>query len=229
MSATIHGEIPFPFQVQPERTIVERTDGTLEGTVDYVTTQEWAEYLPQLEQTHPDDRRLEIHTVERTVSVRGLMTCTAHFRGIKDDPTDTVISYIGSPDRESIETHPQFSTLAGTDKATAKNGAEWVSREGYAKQSFVGFNDPNNDLFGVQYYLKASTQITTTHWQTKVPRVERMRIVDSIAGFKKPTDVKNFLLIDTPYRQIGNLYQVSKIYLGSDVTGWNESVYPQAT
>lgn len=231
MSLIAHGDIPFPFQVQPDRTIIERTDGTLEGTVTYVTKKEWAPYLPRLEETHPDDNRLEIHTVEKTLNRVGLASATAHFRGLTDDPTTAVISYVGSPDRESIETHPNFTTLAGTQKSDAKNGAKWLLRQGDNETYYVfdGFRDSDNELFGVEYYLKASTQVTTTHWQTAVPKVVRMKIVPSIDGFKKPADVKDFLLIDTPYRQIGNLYQVSKIYLGSDVSGWSTKVYPQAT
>lgn len=233
------GNVPFKYQVQPDRTIVENTDGTMDGSVVYVTRASYIDFLPELEDPHPDDDRLEMHTREITRTRHNLVTMTAHFRGLVDDPTEPVISYIGSPDRERVETHPDFTNFAGTSSSPA-NGALWVDYETNKPSTkntavFVGFTtNTSAELYGVEYYLAASTQITLTHWQTKVPVVQRMVIVQpedlekAVRGFKSPDDVTDYLLLDTPYRQIGNLYQVSKIYLGSRGGGWSETLYPQS-
>ena len=231
------GEIPFPYQVQPDRVINDREDGTMESTVEFITTVQWQWFLPVLGDYHPDDSRLELNTRELSYSTHGLVRMTGSYMGLREDPTDPILTYVGSPDREVIETHPDFATLAGTAEAPL-NGAIWVNKhtgllatknKDSKFQEFstnASTNEPTN-LTGVQYYLKPSTQVELTWWQTDVPTVERMKIVDDIKPFKAPDDVVNFLIVDTPYRQVGNFYQVSQIALGSGAGGWNEDLYPQ--
>ena len=43
--------------------------------------------------------------------------------------------------------------------------------------------------------------------------------------FYKPPNVKNYLLVDMPYRTQGNLYQVTEQYMGSSSGGWNRTIY----
>ena len=232
----IQGEIPFPYQVQPGRTITERDDGTLHSAVMFKTKEEWVDFLPEEGATHPDDRRLELFTREITRTTLGHVEMVGHFLGLKDDPTDKVISYTGPPDRERIETHPDFNDMAGTAESP-QNGALWWDqlRNGPADATsdsnyttFRGFvSNTNAEVYGVEYYLKPSTQVNLTWWQTDVPKVERMVIVDDIKPFPKPDGVENFLLVDTPFRQVGAHYQVTQILLGSGSGGWSETIYPQ--
>jgi len=43
--------------------------------------------------------------------------------------------------------------------------------------------------------------------------------------FLKPPNVKNYLLVDMPYRVQGSLYQVTEQYIGSAKGGWNKTIY----
>jgi len=103
------------------------------------------------------------------------------------------------------------------------NGAKFDDDTG----EFLGFFDQSiKDLFGVMHYLVPSTMVSLTYWQSTVPSLnKRMSIKSSISGFRKPTDVKNFLLLDIPYRQIGSFYQVTEQYLGSGPDGWSTKIY----
>jgi hypothetical protein len=230
-----NGELPITGQLLPNRTITERNDGTLEGVFVIRIDKANRAYLPEVGDTHPDDDRLEIHSIDYTVTQLGLLEAAFSCLGLVDDPTDPVISYTGTPDRESVVTHPDFvSVLAGRPSAP-KNGALFVHRV-HGRQTeddnlgqFESFStNVNSELYGVQYYLAPSTQITLTWWQTDTPTIERMKIIDKIDGdFKTPADVENFLILDTPYRQIGSHFQVTQIILGSGKGGWSELLYPQ--
>ena len=230
------GDIAFPYQVQPGWQVTERLDGTIEGTVDFVTKPEWADTLPEIGDPHPGDDRLEVHTLARSFDPLQRVRLTAHYLGLTEDPTDPVLSCVGSPDREAIETHPDFvSVLAGVPSAP-KNDAHFVSvhdrRQTVIDKDYLFSHFETNaaateSLAGIQYYLKASTQVELTWWQTKVPVVQRMVIVNDIKPFKKPDGVKDFLSVDTPYRQVGNHYQVTQIALGSGPGGWSQLLYPQ--
>jgi len=41
--------------------------------------------------------------------------------------------------------------------------------------------------------------------------------------------VKNFLLMDESYSQVGNFYQVTQSYLGSGDRGWDKDIYDKLT
>jgi hypothetical protein len=112
--------------------------------------------------------------------------------------------------------------LAGS-QSDPKNGAQFDNETG----EFLGFFDPSiADLFGAEYYLSASTAVSLTYWQNSTPSLRRrMSIVSSVPGFRKPSDCKNFLLLDFPYRQIGPFYQVTELYLGSGPNGWSKQLY----
>lgn len=219
-----HGELPAEGQLQPGFALTEHNDGTIQGHAVYITAAENILLLPQLEALHPQDNRCEITKRHLVWKANGLLEMTAEYFGIVEDPTDKQISYVGTPDRERIETHPDFATeLAGTLGAPL-NGADFDPTRG----NFRGFLDPENALFGVQFYLRATTQVTLTWWTATAPDLgRRMQIVDSVPPFKKPADVGDFLIIDLPYRKIGNFYQMTQLVLGSGEDGWNELVYPQ--
>lgn len=225
MSRTTHGTLPLGGAFQPNSRIVEENDGTIQGTGQWVIDHANLQYGPQLDDPHPQEPRAIITRRTITYGANAVDTIDCEFFGIIDDPTDNVISYIGSPDREAIFTHPDFvSTLAGTPDAP-KNGAEF-DKDGTFLDFRGGQGDGADELFGVRFWLKATSQITATYWTSDVPSItKRIEIVDKIDGFKAPDDVTDFLRIDTPYRQIGPFYQMSSIYLGSDESGWSQLIY----
>ena len=114
------------------------------------------------------------------------------------------------------------------------NGAQFETNEnadGDEYYQFLGFfpfknGGAYNGMTGVTSYLTAGTQVSVTYWTDKIPKLNnRMTIVQKIPGFTTPPDVGNFLLLDSPYRQVGSFYQVTDQYLGSGVAGWNALIY----
>jgi len=230
MARVIKGEIEDIF-IQPDRSINEKNDGTLEGQVVYKCQKEQESDLPVIGTPHPDTTLMECYNISKTHNSNGLITATASFFGLTASQTDPVISYSGGNNQEPIETHPDFITeLAGTSSAP-KNGAIFDDNGEFLRFG-GGAQDTNEPPFrGVEYYLTPSTQITLSYWTDKVPTLkDRLHIYDKISGvsgqeLKTPPDVENFLLLDTPYRQVGSYYQVTEQYLGSGPDGWNEKIY----
>ena len=226
--------------IQPDRSINEKNDGTLEGQVVYKCAKEDDFKLPQVGDEHPDDSRLECYNINKTHNSNGIITATASYFGLTASVTEPVISYSGAQNNEPIETHPDFvSELAGTVDAP-KNGAIFVDDAGDVEYgTFIKFGggteDTNTPKFqGTEYYLTPSTQITLSYWTDKVPQLKNRLFIYNDLGnipsrqFQVPPDVKNFLLLDTPYRQVGSFYQVTEQYLGSGKDGWNEKIYTRS-
>ena len=235
MSRTTKGDINGAVIIQPDRSISEKNDGTLEGQVIYKCDRSKISRLPRIGTTHPDDNRLECYNISRTYNSNGLVTATASFFGLISSTTDPVITYSGGQNNEAITTHPNFTDFAGTVDAPL-NGAVFETDTNAADYgSFIEFGggeDPDGPQFrGIEYYLTPSTMITLSYWTDKVPSLKnRLKIYSRIRGvssaeLKVPSDVEDFLLLDTPYRQVGSFYQVTEQYLGSGPRGWNEVVY----
>ena len=219
-------------EMQPNRTISEKEDGTLSGTVTWIGRQGFG---IRLGTSHPDDKRLE--AIERTITYLplGKQSIQVSYFGIKAYRTESQISYTGAQNQDAIETHPDFELFAGNGESP-RNGAQFVTEEnadGDEYYQFLGFfpfknGGAYNAFTGVSSYLTAGTQVSVTYWTANVPRLKkRMQIFGSIPGFATPPDVANFLLLDTPYRQVGSFYQVTEQYLGSGPAGFNKEIYQQ--
>ena len=209
--------------LQPGFTLTEKNDGTIDGTAVFECDTGDINNLPQMNAVHPLDSRAVIYN--RDITYMGLrkIQMTASYFGLVSRKTEPVISYVPNTDKEPIETHPLFQEFAGT-AASPINGAAFDPDT----DAFLGFFDPViKELFGATHYLVPSTMVEVSYWQNTVPSLQRrMSIRTSIQGFRKPTDVKDFLLLDIPYRQIGPFYQVSEQYLGSGPLGWSKILYP---
>lgn len=69
--------------------------------------------------------------------------------------------------------------------------------------------------------------VTESYWTCSQPKaIKVMDIVSNVPGYRKPTNVKNLLLVTAPIRQVGSHYQVSKNYLTSGPGGWKSWIYP---
>jgi hypothetical protein len=78
----------------------------------------------------------------------------------------------------------------------------------------------------VTAYVVPSIIVNYTYYTTVAPKVNRVgRIVSNLPEFNRPPNVKNYLLIAMPYRQIANVYAVTEQYLGSGEKGWNGQIY----
>lgn len=214
------------YAIQPNRSITEKNDGTLEGSVVLRCEKNKESQLPEIGDTHPDDDRLEMYQFSKVYQSTGIVEMTGSFFGLISSETEPEISYSGGQNNDPIDTHPSFEVFAGTPAAPL-NGAKFDADS----EEFIGFfesasaGEPN--FRGTQYYLTPSSLITLSYWTDSVPTLKkRMSVHDEVSGFKKPDDVKDFLLVDTPYRQVGSFYQVTEQYIGSGPNGINREIYP---
>lgn len=209
--------------IQPGYSLTEKNDGTIEGNVTFEADMAYVANLPRMKSAHPRDLRCEMYNREITYLPLKKVRLVASYFGLVGSKTEPVLAYTPSTDKEPIETHPLFTSFAGT-KAVPKNGAKFDRETG----QFLGFFNPAiEELFGVGHYLVPATMVSLTYWQSSVPSLaRRMSIRATIPGFRKPSDVKNFLLLDIPYRQIGSFYQVTEQLLGSGPRGWSKIIYP---
>ena len=217
--------------IQPNRTISEKEDGTLSGSVLWEGARDGTGSLPVIGDAHPDDVRLEMVEATFTFMPNDKVQVQGSYFGLNASTTVKVISYSGSQNQEAIETSPDFERFAGTGKAP-KNGAQFeafTNPEGEEYYQFLGFFQDDvgsSDFVGVSSYLTAGTQVSVTYWTDRQPKLnERMKIKSKIKGFSTPKDVEDFLYLDTPYRQVGSFYQVTEQYLGSGKRGWNKEIY----
>lgn len=221
MSLIIHGRIGT-YEIQPDYEITESDDGTLEGTVDFECDAANVSGLPRIGAAHPLFRQCEMYARKIKVMKNRKVRMTGSFFGLISNETKPVISTSPGVDRVAIEANPQFRTFAGT-QAAPLNGAAFDDETG----EFLGFFDPDvEDLFGVRHYFSSSETVTESYWTRSLPKaIKTMVIVPSIPGYRKPSNVKNLLLVTAPVRQVGSHYQVSKNYLTSGPNGWSPTIY----
>jgi hypothetical protein len=215
---------------QVDSSYVVKNDGTIEASLTFIVDKESISDFPAIDDDHPEDVRLQCYNRTLTYGNNNLVTCACSYFGIAVEgdtkKTEPVISYDAGTNQEPIETHPRWNLVGGTPGAP-KNGAQYDEDTG----QFLGFQgDDAGDLLGVQYYLTPSANFSMTYWTTGQPDLERrLKIVkDPEIGkklFPRIPTVKNFLMVDMPYRKIGNLYQVTEQYMGSGERGWNEEIY----
>jgi len=226
-------------QLQPGFEFVQKNDGTIEGTADW----DWPSWtnIPNLVgSNHPVNPRCECIASSILCLKNGKARITGSYFGLATPKTNPIINYTPNTDRDPITSHPDFFKIAGTDESP-KNGAKWI-RDVNGPGEFLGFVncDPNTGrlgtdgqftrktLLGVEYYMVPSTMVSVTYWQNSVPALQsRMTIVSKIPGFKAPPGVKEFMLLDTPYRQVGPFYEVTELYMGSGKYGFDRDIYPQ--
>ena len=208
--------------IQPNYKLTEKNDGTIEGNVTFECDIEFFANLPRMKSPHPRESRCEIYNREITYMGLRKVSLVASYFGLIASKTDPILAYAPNTDKEPIETSPLFEEFAGT-RSSPKNGARFDNDTG----EFLGFFDQSiKDLFGVAHYLVPATMVSLTYWQSSVPSLtRRMSIKTSIPGFRKPSDVKDFLLLDIPYRQIGSFYQCTEQYLGSGPNGFSKKIY----
>lgn len=236
MSLNIKGTIAT-YSRQPGSTVTEKNDGTLEGQVVFKGPSANEVIFPGIGSTHPFESRLECYQVDDVWGPNSELTRTASYFGLVSPTTDKVITVSGGQNNDPIETHPDFASFSASnplDKSTWINGATFdiASKENQDPTGeFLGFLKGGTaaelKFRGTQYYLTPATVVTLSWWSRSAPTLKpRMSIYASIPGLETPPDVADFLLIDTPYRQVGSHYQVTEQYIGSSDPGWNDIIYP---
>lgn len=209
--------------IQPNWTVNEDYDGLLTSQLVYEGDRAFAVSVPQINARHPYDSRLFVN--KRSIAYLGLqkIRATLDYIGIIYDPTPDIIEFPGGSGQDPIETHEDFEKkLAGTPSVPL-NGARFDAETG----EFLGFFDAANALVGTRSYIVRSITVNVSHYTFALPRAADIgRISEQFPpGIIVPGDVKNFLIVGMPYRQIGPLYHVTKQFLGSGRRGWNRKVY----
>lgn len=206
-----------------------KNDGTIEATTTYKTESQYIDSLPQVGDEHPEDSRIKCYERRITYDSLDLITCACSYFGIaakkQSDPT---FDYVGGVNSDPIETHNRFNNIAG-DSTTPQNGARFDEQT----NEFLGFAGADAGKFaGVSNFLTPAVNVNVTYWTTEKPDLSlRMKQYDvpEIGKdiFRKMPTVKNYLLVDMPYRQVGDLYQVTEQYMGSGDRGWIPKIYPK--
>ena len=224
--------------MQPDRKIAYKTDGTAEGVVEFWCKIQHISELPTIGSPHPDDSSLECHHMERTALKLNRVKIQCFYHGICftfGDISRPIIDYPGGVDTVPIQCNPKFADFAGTPSAPL-HGAFWrdpvtlKKSTDNVKSEFGGFIDPSDrEFFGVEHFFVNRPNVTRTYWTKIVPTLKQgMTIVDKIPDFINPPGIVNWLLLDTPYRQVGNSYQLTEQYKGAPEPGWSKKIYPQS-
>lgn len=234
-----HGTGANSIQIQPNRRIMEKNDGTMTGSVMFRSDASNVSSFPRTGTPHPDDGRLLLYSREFTFQSIGLVEMKGEYFGIWADPSPYVITWPGAGGRDPIETHPDFATFAGAPTTSTApdsqgyayglNGAKFRTDNDAAPYyyEFIGFTDPAfPEWYGVNGYLVAEPLLYVSYWTAKEPGIPKVgKIRRPPVSVKRPDNVKNWLLIGAPYRQIGDFFQVTEQYKGSGPNGWNEDIY----
>jgi hypothetical protein len=207
--------------LQPDSQVSIDRDGLMSGTAVF----DGDEAIVLINQpiigqsVHPKDSRLVCESVSVTWKRLGKASITANYIGLQSDPSIPRVEFAGGSGQEPIETHPDFTRFAGTANEP-KNGARFDDETG----EFLGFF--NGDFQGTTAYVVPSIIVNVTYYTSVVPNIKRIgRITSNLPNFQRPPNVKNYLLIAMPYRQIANVYAVTEQYLGSGEKGWNTQIY----
>lgn len=209
-------------KLQPGGEVSEDENGLLTGTCTFEGDRSYAGLVPRMGDLHPYDFRLTAY--KRQIAHIGAekIRATINYIGVSSDPTPMFIEHPGGSGQDPIQTHPNFAKFAGT-AAAPKNGAYFDPETG----DFVGFTDPNSKFFGTTSYIVPSVMVNLTFYSHYVPDLGYVgEVYDwTVPNLIPPPNVRDFLLLGMPYRQIGNLYQITHQILGSGPDGWNRSIY----
>ena len=219
--------------MQPDRAIIEKNDGLLEGSITFTAAvdnlESYDSPFPEIDEEHPDDDRLECYNLAYTFGTNSLVTCVASYIGIV--PKKFQVDYSASTNSEPIETHPLFENkLAGT-ASSPKNDAIFDEDT----EEFIGF--PKGKFQGVSHYLVPAATLSMSFWLDESPLLNALMSVypnpltsesrTNESGIKLPSKVGNWMLVSAPVRKVGNFWQVTEQWLASGEDGWNAKIYPK--
>ncbi|WP_395753319.1 hypothetical protein [Prosthecobacter sp.] len=208
--------------IQPDAEVSEDENGLLTGAVTFEGDRAYVAAVPAIGTLHPYDTRLTCYKRGISYIKTGKLKATLSYIGVSADPTPFFIEHPGGSGQDPIQTHPNFLDFAGTAD-DPKNGAYFDPDSG----EFVGFTDPSSRFFGTTAYIVPSVMVNLSFYTHYVPDLANVGEIYTwnIPNLIAPPNVKNFLLLGMPYRQIGNVFQVTHQVLGSGPSGWNNTIY----
>lgn len=224
--------------IQPGAKVTENDDGTLTGVAVWEGGAENLASAPRIGSPHPFNQKLECTSYELEGLTLGRARYTASYFGISNDTRR--VSYTAGVASEDIQLHSDFEKFAGTPKNPI-GGARWLPKvdpeSGEVYYEWLGFFNGENgadgdkdSLVGTNNYLSPSGTVEVSYYTSREPKMKRLATIhNKVKGWRKPEGIKNLLLTDMPYRQIGRShYQVTETYLASDEKGWNPKLYKSA-
>jgi len=236
MSLDIKGDERL--HLQTGASITENDDGTLTGTAVFIGAARFESFRPRMGDSHPFNPKCECTSISLETMTNDRVKVVCSYFGISNDTRR--VSYTAGVASEDVQLHPDFEKFAGTPTAP-KGGARWAERistydDGEEEEyyEFLGFfngksgtAEGKDSLVGTSNYLTPSGTVEVSYYTSREPQMKRLATIhNKIKGWRKPDGVKNLLLTDMPYRQIGRShYQVTETYLASDSVGWNPKLY----
>ena len=231
MSATVIGNQLEGLVRQPGSTIIQRDDGTWEGTVEFICR--WSLALDLAPQrnvaSHPDFPGLlckGCQIVQMKPSLVAKLTAT--YRGIvggqEGDPPpsedfNSTEEVITSMSEAPIETHPNFVTQIGGTAAAPLNDAIFDENG-----EFKGWK-ATSQFRGIESFL-----IPSTAYRKTTPTRSRPTSVGAVGSIVSPgigsnVPGANWLFTCRSWRRDGGVYEVSEEYMLSGPGGWNSIIY----
>ena len=208
------------------------------GVVTMVETRhgnvaDWLSTLPKMKSEHPSYPGLYLQgPIEGTELGAGAITYTLVWSGwyatgdvITPDDQPPVYEWLGTTATEDIRTHLDFDTWVTALKADGLNpynaSGQW---EGFREGSLIG-----GDLFeGLESYKSISGIWRKTYVTNNRPTdFSELGFISTPEGEypQFTTDERNYLLITYSYREMGNIFEVTKEWELSDRRGFFSAVY----
>lgn len=173
---------------------------------------------------HPKDERLVCIAMRIVGEKAEKVSIQADYFGLMNTPTRKIWSFYNATNEEPIETHPDFSTFAGT-KDSPQTGAIFDEDTG----EFFGFSSAaSSDLIGVRGYLDGKPTLRATWYSDKaLSGIETVMDVytvrsGAIPGLPAGTTALKY---NWGSRPIGPYYEIWEEYQISGRNGWSETIY----
>jgi len=220
------------WELQPGWSYTRNDDGSASGTARFIAD-EGQPLIPE-GVAHPKEPLIRAVTSIMTSLGNGKVACDVTYFGIWD--TRRRITYSSGSSQEDIRSHKDFEKFAG-DYDNPRNGAVWRKLKRADEntsgdtdvEEFLGFYKSagaSEQWAGVTDTLDVGGTVEVTYLVDRAPNLDRLMTISGIRGFSMPRGVKNALLVDMPYQEIGrNHYRVSEVYLLSGEKGWNPDIY----
>jgi hypothetical protein len=207
------------FLLQADWEVTESEDNSMRATLMYKGDRANIKNAPRIRDRIFTGEPLFCFERRRIYNRLRCATVQCDFIGIERDPTPFRIEFPGGSGTEPIESHPNFSLLAGTAE-NPRPGAVF-NEDG----TFAGFTSGTKK--GITSYIVPDVRVNINYWTFRVPNAKRItkEIAYSLPGVAANPTVLNYLLIGLVYRQFGVLYQVTEQWLGSGPLGWNREIY----
>lgn len=202
--------------LQPGWTLEEDYDMTIKGAA--VWEGDAGKPGPVIGHRHPKDSRVYCINRKPIGMKANKRQWACQYLGLLQSPTIAIVDHPGGSGQDPIETHPKFSSFAGSS-GNPKNAAVFDEITG----EFIGFGAGN--FAGVRSYIVPSVAVNVTWWQSTIPNIGRIgkAVTGFIPNFIPPPGATDLLLLAMPYQQIGPFFKVTASLLCGE--RWNRQIY----